>query len=79
MHNVCQHFIASRVAARKANDWSTFGPILSEVVELKKAITAATRPDMTAYNGNIDQFERGMTQDRLTEVYTHVPLCCDTL
>jgi hypothetical protein len=40
-------------------------------VELKKAITAATRPEMTAYNGNIDQFERGMSQDRLTEVCMH--------
>eukprot|EP00953_Heterococcus_sp_UTEX-ZZ885_P002363 1785-Heterococcus_DN1.PRE.11 len=60
------------VAARKANDWSTFGPILSEVVELKKAITAATRPEMTAYNGNIDQFERGMSQDRLTEIFNEL-------
>lgn len=60
---------AAWVAAREANDWSKFAPVLREIVELKREIARRTRPDLPVYDALIDQFERGMAAERLGEVF----------
>eukprot|EP00611_Tribonema_gayanum_P022629 TRINITY_DN4582_c0_g1_i1.p1 TRINITY_DN4582_c0_g1~~TRINITY_DN4582_c0_g1_i1.p1 ORF type:complete len:607 (-),score=157.70 TRINITY_DN4582_c0_g1_i1:343-1935(-) len=60
------------VKARKENDWPAFAPLLSEMVDLKTEVAAATRPEMGVYDANIDVFERGMSRERLAEVFTEL-------
>lgn len=49
------------VKARKENDFASFKPVLEEIIALRKEVVKATRPNMNAYDGCIDMFERGMT------------------
>jgi carboxypeptidase Taq len=47
-------------AARKADSYSIFLPVLTDIIHLKKEIAKATQPDLDVYDANIDIFERGM-------------------
>lgn len=58
------------VEARKNNDLKLFSPTLAEVIALKKEVAAATQPHLSAYDANIDLFERGMTSQRLDEIFS---------
>ena len=63
----------SWVAARQASDFSLFSPVLQEIVTLKAEIAAATHPHLpSAYDANVDLFERGMKVERLEEIFTVV-------
>uniref|UniRef100_A0A7S1TXU1 Carboxypeptidase Taq n=2 Tax=Phaeomonas parva TaxID=124430 RepID=A0A7S1TXU1_9STRA len=63
-------------AARKANDWASFAPVLEEIIEVKNEIAAAQRPDLAAegrlYDAHVDKFERGMSAERLDEVFSEL-------
>jgi carboxypeptidase Taq len=48
------------VKARQDSDFPHFAPVLSELVALKKETAAVTHPQLSAYDANIDEFERGM-------------------
>lgn len=48
------------VQARKNNNFPEFAPALKDIINLKKEIAAAVFPEMTAYDANIQHFERGM-------------------
>jgi carboxypeptidase Taq len=56
----------SWVKARKENDFAGFKPVLEEILALRKEVVKATRPNMNAYDGCIDMFERGMTVRKLS-------------
>eukprot|EP00629_Pelagomonadales_sp_RCC1024_P000531 CAMPEP_0119277994 /NCGR_PEP_ID=MMETSP1329-20130426/18268_1 /TAXON_ID=114041 /ORGANISM="Genus nov. species nov., Strain RCC1024" /LENGTH=521 /DNA_ID=CAMNT_0007278491 /DNA_START=166 /DNA_END=1728 /DNA_ORIENTATION=+ len=58
--------------AREASDFSSFAPALTEMMSLKREVATATRPELCAtepYDGALDQFERGMTSERLDEIF----------
>ena len=58
------------VKARENNDWDSFAPVLSELVELRKEMAAACADSGVApYDYLLDQFERGMTEARLAEIF----------
>mmetsp|Transcript_67069 Transcript_67069/g.111515 ORF Transcript_67069/g.111515 Transcript_67069/m.111515 type:complete len:544 (+) Transcript_67069:68-1699(+) len=61
-------------SARAASDFSLFAPKLVEMFELKKEVAAVTRPGMRdePYNGALDAFERGMTAERLDNVFSEL-------
>ncbi|CAM9462472.1 unnamed protein product [Chrysoparadoxa australica] len=60
------------VTARKEKSWSVLAPVLSEVVELKKEISEATSPSLGAYDAMLDEYERGMTSERVNEVLSEL-------
>jgi len=59
------------VAARKANDWDAFAPMLERLVSTAKEAAVTSRPALAdrPYDACIDMFERGMTAARLAEVF----------
>ena len=61
---------AAWVKARKNDDWASFAPVLEELVALRKEMAAACAdPGVSAYDYLLDKFERGMTEERLTEIF----------
>jgi carboxypeptidase Taq len=56
------------IDARTNNNFHTFEPLLQEILNLKKDIAKATRPQLSLYDGNIDMFERGMKSERLNNI-----------
>ncbi|CAM9756671.1 unnamed protein product, partial [Hapterophycus canaliculatus] len=61
---------AAWVSARKEGDWGAFAPLMEEIVSVKRDVAEATRPELGgAYEGCLDQFERGMSTERLREVF----------
>ena len=56
--------------AREANDFASFAPVLEELVALRKAFADACADEgVQTYDYLLDQFERGMTSERLTEIF----------
>eukprot|EP01125_Pyxidicula_operculata_P021186 TRINITY_DN8069_c0_g1_i1.p1 TRINITY_DN8069_c0_g1~~TRINITY_DN8069_c0_g1_i1.p1 ORF type:complete len:543 (+),score=141.51 TRINITY_DN8069_c0_g1_i1:91-1629(+) len=55
--------------ARKEDKWELFAPKLEEWVQLRKEICAKIDPSKQAYDVCIDEFERGMTQEELSQVF----------
>jgi len=55
--------------AREENKFSDFAPILKRFVELKKRWAKCAFPDLSAYDANIDIYERGMTVAKLTPIF----------
>jgi carboxypeptidase Taq len=60
------------VTARKESDFNKFSPVLEEIVAMKAEIAAATHPHCSAYDANVDMFERGMKTERLNEIFAVV-------
>lgn len=58
--------------ARKENDWKSFAPYMKRGLELARKCAEISRPDMKPYDAAIDTFERGMTADRLREIFGEV-------
>ena len=56
--------------ARKDNNWNAFKPVLQEIVALKQEVAHATRPHLSSYDANIDDYERGMTSARITMLFS---------
>ena len=49
---------------------ASFAPVLEELVALRKEMAAACAdPGVSAYDYLLDKFERGMTEERLTEIF----------
>lgn len=63
------------VQAREASDFGAFAPVLCEIFELKGEVAKATRPDRSAYDSNLDQFEVNMTHQRLGRWVGATPAC----
>eukprot|EP00624_Nannochloropsis_granulata_P006672 evm.model.NODE_50279_length_19378_cov_37.169006.5 len=61
---------AAWVKAREADDFAgTFLPVLEEIVEMKKEVATATRPEWGVYDANLDLFEPGMKVERLRDIF----------
>jgi len=58
--------------ARKDNNFAHYAPFLSDIISLKKEIATVTHPSLSFYDGNIDQFERGMKTERLLAIFNAV-------
>jgi carboxypeptidase Taq len=56
------------VKARTAKDFSLFAPKLSEIVQLNRDIADAVDPDLSPYASALDNYEKGMTPERIEEV-----------
>lgn len=54
--------------ARAAKDFSLFAPKLKEIVALTREIAQVTSPDKPLYDAALDNFEKGMTSERIDEV-----------
>lgn len=57
------------VKARSENKFSDFAPILKHLVDLKIKWASYAFPDMSAYDANIDIYERGTTQKDITPIF----------
>ena len=57
------------VRARRENKFSDFAPVLDEFLKLKKEWAACAFPDLTTYDANIDQFERGTTAAEIAVIF----------
>lgn len=69
--NIAQHEVAcvqAWVAARKTDDFAAFAPSLEKMLALVKEKAAAVG-DGELYDTMIDVFERGMTAERLTQIF----------
>lgn len=62
----------SWVAARAASDFSLFADDLQHLVDLARAKAKAIDPTRPTYDVLIDNFEPGMTMDRLDEVFAEL-------
>ena len=61
--------------ARAAADFELFAPKLREMFDLKREVALATRPELAKdepYDGALDAFERGMTAQRLDEIFAEL-------
>jgi carboxypeptidase Taq len=63
------------VKARTAKDFQTFSPILKEWVDLVKRRCELIKPGEDAFNTSLDEYERGMTAERLNEIFPVVKTC----
>lgn len=57
------------VRARKENRFSDFAPVIKEFLALKKEWAACAYPDKSAYDANIDLFERGATSVEIAVIF----------
>jgi len=65
----------SWVKSRAENDFESFAPVLEEWVELVKERCELIKPGEDTYNTSLDEYERGMTADRVNEVFQEVKQC----
>ncbi len=61
------HFVW--IKAREDNKFSDFAPTLKRFIELKKDWAAHVFPDLTPYDANIDNFERGTSQTEIAPIF----------
>ncbi len=59
-------------AARAASDYGRFAPILEQWLALTREKCAAIEPGAPPYDVALDGFERGMTSQRLDEIFSQV-------
>ncbi|KAF8071085.1 thermostable carboxypeptidase 1 [Scenedesmus sp. PABB004] len=60
------------VAARKASDFSAFAPFLQQWVDVSRAKAAAIDPAAPPYDVLLEDYEKGMTSDRLDAIFAEV-------
>jgi len=58
--------------ARENNDFESFVPVLQEIVDHVKNVAKITKPELAPYDAAIDEFERGMTAQRLEEIFSQL-------
>ncbi len=58
--------------ARQANDFRHFAPSLAELVELARQRAACFAPYRHLYDPLLDQYEEGLTEDKLAPVFTRL-------
>ncbi len=57
------------VQARQENKFKDFLPVIQEFLMLKKEWASCAFPDLSPYDANIDQYERGMTAAEITVIF----------
>ena len=67
------------VKARAASDFSMFAPKLEEWVQLSREIARSIDPSRPAYDVLLDQYEKGMTMERLDPIFKQVHICLHLL
>eukprot|EP00195_Chlamydomonas_chlamydogama_P008941 CAMPEP_0202902440 /NCGR_PEP_ID=MMETSP1392-20130828/16855_1 /ASSEMBLY_ACC=CAM_ASM_000868 /TAXON_ID=225041 /ORGANISM="Chlamydomonas chlamydogama, Strain SAG 11-48b" /LENGTH=516 /DNA_ID=CAMNT_0049589201 /DNA_START=125 /DNA_END=1675 /DNA_ORIENTATION=+ len=60
------------VAARKESNFSKFAPFLQQWVDVNKEKAKHIDPSRPAYDVLLDDYERGMTAERLDEIFSQV-------
>ena len=63
---------AAWVKARQESDYSTFAPFLEEWITLSKKKANYIDSSKKPYNVLVDTFEKGMTSERLDDIFTEV-------
>jgi len=58
--------------ARENDDYDSFKPVLSKIVQLRIDEAKAVAPEKLPYDYQIDKFERGMKASRLAEIFETV-------
>jgi len=58
--------------AREENKFADFAPTLKRFIELKKEWAAHVFPDLTPYDANIDNFERGTTMAEIAPIFENL-------
>lgn len=61
---------AAWVAARKANDFASFAPHLRKMVDYARRRAACWGFADTPYDGLLDEYERGMTEERIEALFS---------
>jgi len=57
------------VRAREEGDFKAFSPHLTAMIDLRKEIVRATKPDLDLYDGAIDSFDPGMPAARIEVLF----------
>merc|ERR1712048_1092557 len=60
------------VKARQEKDWGSFAPALKEWVALRREMAALIDPSKPAYDVLADEYDAGLTAERVTEVFSRV-------
>jgi carboxypeptidase Taq len=60
------------VVARQNNDFSAFAPILEEWVALRKQRASLIDPNKKPYDVLLDEYEKGMTSERIDAIFSTV-------
>ncbi|KAL1915496.1 uncharacterized protein VTP21DRAFT_6620 [Calcarisporiella thermophila] len=58
------------VNAREKSDWKIFEPIMEEWVRICKEYAKCINPDISPYDVHLDDYERGLTSERLDELFS---------
>jgi carboxypeptidase Taq len=58
--------------ARAEDDFTSFAPVLKEWVALVREKCALVSPEKATYDASMDDYERGLTSARLSEIFTVV-------
>ncbi|CAD7696728.1 unnamed protein product [Ostreobium quekettii] len=58
--------------AKEKNDFMIFAPSLQEMVEISKEVAATVAPGTDPYTVMVDEYERGMTAQRLGEIFRDI-------
>lgn len=57
------------VKAREGSDYSKFSPVLKEWVDLVRERCELVKPGTKTYDASMDDYERGLTTERLNEIF----------
>jgi carboxypeptidase Taq len=60
------------VESRRDNDWNKFAPVLKEWISLRKQIVAQIDSNKDDYDMCLDEYESGLTKDRLDTLFSDV-------
>lgn len=55
--------------ARESSDYSAFSPVLNEWVDLVRERCELVKPGTKTYDASMDDYERGLTTERLNEIF----------
>lgn len=55
--------------AKHANDFETMKPYFEEMISLTKEVTKYTKPDKSTYDGLLDSYEKGLTEDNVDRLF----------
>ncbi|KDD74470.1 carboxypeptidase Taq (M32) metallopeptidase [Helicosporidium sp. ATCC 50920] len=63
---------AAWLRAREASDWSLFAPVLQRWVDARRRRAACIAPDRDPYDVLLEDYQRGLTGERLEAVFSQV-------
>lgn len=56
--------------AKHANDFNTMKPYFEEMISLTQTMMQYTKPELTTYNALLDSYEKGLTENKVNELFT---------